>query len=317
MTRYHWLVFLVLMTGVPGLTCLVAQNSSSQVSTHAVISAPANEDPNKRPSEFNHHVAGYALIVVGLLVIAGQVFPRLRSLQLVWPALFFLAGVFLAAWSDSEIWPRGNLSWGWLLHHDLEARQHKIYALLLIAIGLVECLRARVSLRRLWQIWSFPMLALAGAGLLLVHDHSSGSGVRSPEARTYFVNPALGPDGRANPDGGVDPITTMSYDPEFLGKDHASNINPMDDVVMNMDHSGMKMGIGMHNHDDPPHTHHSQMTPTMRHVENQHFWFVIVGCAIAVFKLLDDSKFWRHRFVAQSWPSCIVVLGILLALYRE
>ena len=108
------------------------------------VSAPASSasvDPNKAPSEFNHHLAGWALIGVGALVLASFLSPNLRALRYVWPSLFMLAGLFLALWSDSEIWPRGNLSWAWLVHHDWEAGQHKIYALLLIAIAVVEYLR--------------------------------------------------------------------------------------------------------------------------------------------------------------------------------
>lgn len=317
MTRYLWLVSLILITCIPGLAYWVAQGSSSAVSKHDVMSFPGHEDPDKGPSEFNHHMAGYALIAVGSLVIVSQVFPRFGALRFVWPALFLTAGVFLAAWSDAEIWPRGNLVWGWLLHHDPEARQHKIFAILLMAIGLLEFLRARASLPTRWRIWAFPVLALAGAGLLLAHDHSRDSGVRSPEVRAYLVNPALGPDGSASPGGGVGLTTPMPPDPRLVGSEHASNIRPLDDATMNMDHSAMKMGIGIPNDDDPPPMPHSHMTPAMRQVENQHFWFVIVGFAIAVFKLIDDSKRWRHPFVSQGWPSCIVVLGILLAFYRE
>ena len=91
----------------------------------------AEQDPNKPASELNHHLAGYALIAIGALVIAGYSSEKLRPLQLVWPLLFVAAGLFLAAWSDAEIWPRGNLSWRFLIHHDPEARLHKIYALLL------------------------------------------------------------------------------------------------------------------------------------------------------------------------------------------
>jgi len=64
-------------------------------------------DPNKPASELNHHLAGYALIAIGALVIAGYS-EKLRPLQLVWPFLFVTAGLFLAAWSDAEIWPRGT-----------------------------------------------------------------------------------------------------------------------------------------------------------------------------------------------------------------
>ena len=148
----------------------------------------AEQDPNKPASELNHHLAGYALIAIGALVIAGYSSEKLRPLQLVWPLLFVAAGLFLAAWSDAEIWPRGNLSWRFLIHHDPEARLHKIYALLLILIGIIEYLRARGKLNRFWRTWAFPLLALVGAGLLLFHDHGQTSGASSPEARQYMVS---------------------------------------------------------------------------------------------------------------------------------
>ena len=77
--------------------------------------SPASMDPNKAPSEFNHHIAGWALIGVGFLVVASLLFPDLSALRCAWPTLFLLAGLFLALWSDAEIWPRGNLNWAWLL----------------------------------------------------------------------------------------------------------------------------------------------------------------------------------------------------------
>ena len=70
------------------------------------------QDPDKPASELNHHLAGYALIAIGALVIAGYSSEKFRPLHLIWPFLFVAAGLFLAAWSDAEIWPRGNLSWG-------------------------------------------------------------------------------------------------------------------------------------------------------------------------------------------------------------
>src|SRR5262245_36648631 len=123
----------ILLSG--GLGHLAGQNLPS--GTGSQNSQATNVDPNKEPSELNHHIAGCALIGVGLLVIASFSSAKLRFLQFTWPVLFILNGVFLAAWSDSEIWPRGNLSWRWLFHHDLEARQHKVFALILIALGIV------------------------------------------------------------------------------------------------------------------------------------------------------------------------------------
>jgi hypothetical protein len=52
-------------------------------------------------------------------------------------------------------------------------------------------------------------------------------------------------------------------------------------------------------------------------VKREHFWFMIVGLAVALFKLISDGEFWRRRFIPYVWPSAMVLLGILLVLYRE
>lgn len=158
-----------------------------------------------------------------------------RALRYFWPALFLLMGLFLAVWSDAEIWPRGNLSWAWLLQHDREARQHKIYALLLSAIGVVEYFRANGFVNRFWRAGAFPILAIVGAAALLVHDHTAGSGANSPEARAYLINPVFGPDGSS-------PIPPA---PETVTMGHSTT--PMDHASMAMnpsstDHSSIPLG---------------------------------------------------------------------------
>ncbi|HWC18228.1 MAG TPA: hypothetical protein VG498_14500, partial [Terriglobales bacterium] len=199
--------------------------------THSIWAAPALAangspvaavDPNKASSEFNHHMAGWGLVAVGILVLVTVAFPQQRSIQYIWPALFLIVAVFLALWSDAEIWPRGNLSWAWLIHHDQEARQHKIYAVLMLAMGVVEYLRVRGKLPRFWRTWSFPILAVIGASLLLIHDHTQGSGASSPEARAYLVNPEL--DVNGNPF----PVVSQNDPPPMMDHTH-----------MDMDHSGM------------------------------------------------------------------------------
>jgi hypothetical protein len=112
---------LILWLGLAGLggsanTVIMAQPSGQPLIAVSRPASPASVDPNKAPSEFNHHMAGWALIGVGFLVLASFLSPDLRPLRYVWPALFLLAGLFLALWSDAEMWPRGNRAW--LLHHD-------------------------------------------------------------------------------------------------------------------------------------------------------------------------------------------------------
>jgi len=119
------------------MTSILVQSLPTPTSTESSI-REEHQDPNKPASELNHHLVGFALIAIGTLAIGGQSSRQFRFLQSVWPFLFVLAGLFLLAWSDKEIWPRGNLNWMWLVHHDAEARQHKIYAILLLAIGVIE-----------------------------------------------------------------------------------------------------------------------------------------------------------------------------------
>lgn len=128
-------------------------------------------------SELNHHLAGYSLIFMSAIIIASLVSAQCWPLRFVSPLLFISLGFFLAAWSDAEIWPRGPLSWSWLIHHDAEARQHKLYAMILISIGVIEFLRARDRLRPISQRWALPLLAVCGAGLLTMHAHGGTSGL--------------------------------------------------------------------------------------------------------------------------------------------
>ena len=308
---FGWIVLACFAMSQPPLA-----HASSQMVTG--INAPQAVDPNKGPSELNHHVAGFALIGVGLLALASLFSPRSQGHGYLWPALFVLIGLYLALWSDGEIWPRGNLSWSWLFQHDAEARQHKVYSFLLIAIGIVEYVRIRGSLPRLWRAWAFPVLALMGAGMLLVHDHNSGSGARSPEAQAYLVNRALDVDGSPPKSSSRAILVNSSKDEHELM--HQSSGNTMDDSAiysssMSMNHLQMEMDAS--HPADIPVSHHHAMTASASRVEREHMWFMIVGLAIGLFKFISDGEFFRTRVVPYLWPSCMVLLGFMLVFYRE
>lgn len=292
---------------------LPSQPTSALPSSETALPSDLQEgqDPYKPASELNHHLAGYALIAIGLLVLASQSSDRLRPLQLVWPFLFVAAGVFLATWSDIEIWPRGSLSWMWLVHHDLEARQHKMFAILLIAMGLVEYLRVGAKLSRFWRIWAFPLLALVGVGLLLSHDHGGGSGASSPEARNYVVSwLAEGKTKADMPQAATpnDPAPAMHHHMMMTGGSRSleTQQTPMPATA----HEDMEMHKEEHGHQ-----HH--MTMSMLKVEREHMWFALIGAFVIIFKMIHDSSVWRRSVVPVLWPICIVVLGMLLVLYTE
>jgi hypothetical protein len=312
---------LALFLYVIALACLVVSQPAfahQGIQTFSAGMISQSIDPNKALSELNHHIAGWALIGVGVLVLTNLLSLRLKPHSYIWPALFILAGLFLALWSDGEIWPRGNLGWSWLLQHDAEARQHKIYSLLLIAIGVVEYIRIRGTLPRLWKSVAFPLIAVAGASLLLIHDHSAGSGVRSPEAQAYLVNPDLDVDGNRR---GLSLSTTPAPDTDDQHRHmhhspaSVSDTSIMDAGNMPADHSQMAMDFSPASTVPSSHQHH--MTASMIRVERQHLWFMIVGIAIGLFKFISDSEFFRSRIVHGIWPSCMVLLGLMLVIYRE
>jgi hypothetical protein len=268
------LTLIVVFAQAPAHTHVPERTSSVNV-TSAV-------DQEKAASEFNHRVAGIVLVLIGGLVIVGQYSQRLSFLRYAWPLLFVAMGLFLAAWSDAEIWPRGPLSWTWLIDHDTEARQHKIYAVLLLCMAAVEFLRARGKLRsRFLQTWSFPLLALVGAALLGFHVHSGTSGL---------------PQGwNAN-----QPAPQAMTGDQQQHHDHA--------------HGSTTLAAETATHD---HDMHHAMTPEATRIQRQHFWMMLTGIAVAIFKILADGRFFQSRVVLYLWPTFTAILGSLLILYRE
>ena len=55
-----------------------------------------------------------------------------------WPVCFLLSGLFVLVYSDTELWPFGPKPWIQGTITNPEVIQHKIFALLLLGLGLVE-----------------------------------------------------------------------------------------------------------------------------------------------------------------------------------
>jgi copper resistance protein D len=129
----------------------------------------------KRESEFNHHLAGFLVLVAGLLILAdGSIRHRWAVARHVWPICFLASGIFLLIFSDTELWPFGSQSWYFGLTHHAEVLQHKVFAVLLLTVGLIELQRERGVLKAGWSDWVFPMVAAAGSLMLFFHDHQGG-----------------------------------------------------------------------------------------------------------------------------------------------
>jgi copper resistance protein D len=129
----------------------------------------------KRESEFNHHLAGFLVLIAGLLILAdGSMRQRWAVAGHVWPICFLVSGIFLLVFSDTELWPFASQSWYFGLTHHMEVLQHKLFALLLLTIGVIELQRTRGNLKARWSGWVFPLVAAAGSLMLLFHDHQAG-----------------------------------------------------------------------------------------------------------------------------------------------
>lgn len=124
-------------------------------------------------SEFNHHVAGVLVVMIGLAEMAGALrWSRTRWTLLLLPGAMTMGGLFLLIWSDHEAWPIGRLSLAQTFFGgDHEILQHKIYALLLLGLGLIEWRRRSGGLQHwAWRI-PLPSLAVVGGLMLFLHSH--------------------------------------------------------------------------------------------------------------------------------------------------
>jgi hypothetical protein len=249
-------------------------------------------DPDKAPSELNHHIAGMLLIAIGLSVIGSGNSRSLAWLRWLPPGLFIAAGLFLAAWSDDEIWPRGNLGWSWLLN-DAEAFQHKLYAVLLIVLGAVEAIQAGAKWRRPWLTVVFPVLCVIGAASLFFHQHSghvAASGAPSEPASSI-----------ASPH---ESASTVAYALQHVH-------GPAGPASEHMGHAGMAGGT------PPGHPHDHHLAGAAAKVQKQHAWFAVAGFLVALFKFLYDAARPPARIRQYLWASSVIFLGLLLLLYTE
>src|SRR5262245_5939435 len=155
------------------LLAFIALLAASLPAAAQLIHVPTETpEEGKAFSEFNHRMAGIFLLGIGILALLGNAAPNLAFLGKVWPFLFIIPGLYLAAMSDPEVWPMGTQSWIEAFQRNPEARQHKIYAVLLISLGVFELQRARGKLGKTLATWAFPALAVFGAVFLFFHDHT-------------------------------------------------------------------------------------------------------------------------------------------------
>jgi putative copper resistance protein D len=120
-------------------------------------------------SEYNHHMAGAIVLVMGVLVLlekSGKA-PWARH----WPLLLIVLAGFLFLRSEAEGWPTGTLSLAESLR-DPEFIQHKSFMLLMTGFAVFEWSVRNQVMRNGWAKYVFPLICALGGMMLLTHSHS-------------------------------------------------------------------------------------------------------------------------------------------------
>ncbi|MGQ0809659.1 MAG: hypothetical protein ACT4OO_00335 [Nitrospiraceae bacterium] len=155
---------------------------------HGVANDWEGSPEGKAYSEFNHHLAAVFVLLIGLSELRqGLALPFLTWTRVLLPAAMLIAGIFLLIWSDHKAWPIGSMSLAQTLFGgDWEILQHKIYGLLLLAVGTIEWLRR--SGRIAHGAWLVPLPAFAIIGGLMLFGHMHGA---HPSAQKIAIHHAI------------------------------------------------------------------------------------------------------------------------------
>lgn len=143
----------------------------------APVAEPGQQEPAEKAfSEFNHHLSGLFLLFMGGLLWLDGAGRLTWGWQRLWPVSLLLLGGYLVVRSDHMVWP--GLSAFVASLADAETLQHKLYALVLLALGTIEWARISGRLHRAASLLFFGILVFGGLlmfhhSLLMAHNHHS------------------------------------------------------------------------------------------------------------------------------------------------
>ena len=128
----------------------------------------------KAYSEFNHRLAGAFVVLIGLSELHSALGIVAWSwMRFLLPGAMLAAGTYLVVWSDHDAWPIGPQTFmDTFFGGDTSTLHHKIYALLLLVVGILELVRRSGRLSQRYLALSLPAFAVIGGALLILHSHS-------------------------------------------------------------------------------------------------------------------------------------------------
>ena len=157
-----------------------APQPSHQHGAPAVAGQWDGSPEGKAYSEFNHHMAGVFVLLIGLSELRGALgVAMLAWSRFLLPLAMLSAGGFLMIWSDHDAWPIGSLSFAQtFFSDDFETVQHKLYAILLLSVGAIEFLRRTGRVTHMAWGMPLPVFALIGGVMLFLHSHGTHPSAR-------------------------------------------------------------------------------------------------------------------------------------------
>jgi putative copper resistance protein D len=120
-------------------------------------------------SEYNHHVAGTIVLIMGILVLLEKSGKAAWARH--WPLLLIVLAGILFLRSEAEGWPTGTLTLAESLR-DPEFIQHKAFMVLMTSFAVFEWSVRNQVMRNDWAKYVFPLLCALGGMMLLTHSHS-------------------------------------------------------------------------------------------------------------------------------------------------
>lgn len=150
-------------------------------------SAPASPVSGTQWSEFNHRGAGMFVLLWGLTALIAGLWPRSTWLRFVPPLMLLGLVEFLFLRNDPKTWPIGPIGW-WVSFQDPAVFQHRVFVLLLLALAIVELLRAADRLPPLLRQFALPSLVVFAGILLLFHKHG---GLEMQQMMRHASDPAI------------------------------------------------------------------------------------------------------------------------------
>ena len=130
--------------------------------------------------EFNHHVGGIVVLVLaGLTWLEVLGISPAMAVKLGWPSGLILIGIYNVILSDRFAWPIGPSGLVESLSNP-EVLQHKVLAVMVLTLGLIDLLRRLELVTHTAWLYLFYGLAILTGGILLVHDFGA-----APHAHTH------------------------------------------------------------------------------------------------------------------------------------